>query len=107
MALSDLGITDADLADQYTKDVVTDSNGNLKGSSWQACPGVMVYRRDVAKEVFGTDEPAEIQEIFNDWDKFNEAAAKLKDAGYLATSTVNDTYRVFSNNVTSKLCSLL
>ena len=33
MPVKDLGITDADLANQYqyTKDVVTDSNGNLKG----------------------------------------------------------------------------
>ena len=35
MPVKDLGITDADLANQYqyTKDVVTDSNGNLKGVS--------------------------------------------------------------------------
>ena len=31
-----------------------------------------------------------------------EHAKKLKDAGYLTTASVNDTYRVFSNNVTSK-----
>ncbi len=43
MAVSDLGITDADLANQYqyTKDIVTDSNGVLKGVSWQGCPGVL------------------------------------------------------------------
>ena len=59
MALSDLGITDADLANQYqyTKDVVTDSNGVLKGSSWQGCPGALFYNRDVALEVLGTEDP--------------------------------------------------
>lgn len=38
MPIADLGITDADLANQYqyTKDIVTDSNGVLKGVSWQA-----------------------------------------------------------------------
>ena len=104
MALSDLGITDADLADQYqyTKDVVTDSNGNLKGASWQGCPGVMIYRRDIANEVFGSDDPDEVQKNFTDWDKFKESAATLKDAGYNVTSSANDTFRVFSNNVTSK-----
>ena len=37
MPIADLGITDADLANQYqyTKDIVTDSNGVLKGVSWQ------------------------------------------------------------------------
>lgn len=63
MPVKDLGITDADLANQYqyTKDVVTDSNGNLKGVSWQGCPGVLIYNREAAKAVLGTDDPAEVQ----------------------------------------------
>lgn len=38
LPISDLGITDSDLSKQYqyTKDIVTDSNGTLKGVSWQA-----------------------------------------------------------------------
>lgn len=104
MPVKDLGITDADLSDQYqyTKDIVTDSNGVLKGVSWQGCPGVMFYSREVAKEVFGTDEPSEVQEYVKDWDTFNETAATLKDKGYYVASSANDTYRVYSNNVTSK-----
>lgn len=104
MPVSDLGVTDADLANQYqyTKDVVTDSNGVLKGVSWQGCPCVMFYSREAAKEVFGTDDPAEIQNYVSDWNKFNDTAVTLKDAGYSIVSSVNDTYRVYSNNVTSK-----
>jgi len=104
MPIKDLGITDEDLADQYqyTKDIVTDSNGVLKGVSWQGCPGVMFYSREVAKDVFGTDDPAEVQEYVKDWDTFNETAKTLKDKGYYAASSANDTYRVYSNNVTSK-----
>lgn len=104
MSIADLGITDADLADQYqyTKDVVTDSNGVLKGISWQAAPGVLFYNREVAKEVLGTDDPAVVQEYVADWDKFVETAATMKDAGYYMTSSVMDSYRVYSNNVTSK-----
>lgn len=100
----DIGVSDEALAKQYkyTQDAVTDSSGSLKGASWQACPAGMIYRRDIAKKVFGTDEPEKIQEIFKDWDAFKEASKKLKDAGYLTTASVNDTYRVFSNNATSK-----
>ena len=103
MPVADLGITDDDLANQYsyTKDVVTDANGALKGVSWQGCPGVMIYNREAAKEVFGTDEPSEIQAKFADWDAFVASAAELKDKGYQVVSSVNDTYRVYSNNVTS------
>ena len=104
MPIADLGITEADLANQYqyTKDIVTDSNGVLKGLSWQGCPGVMVYNRDVAAEVFGTDDPAEIQAKVADWDAFKATAAELAAAGYYMTSSVNDTYRVYSNNVSTK-----
>ena len=96
MAVKDLGITDADLADQYqyTKDIVTDSNGVLKG--------VLFYNREAAKEVLGSDDPADVQEYVKDWDTFNDTAAKLKDAGYKITSSANDSYRVYSNNVSSK-----
>ena len=104
LALSELGITDADLANQYkyTQDVVTDANGNLKRSSWQGGPGVLIYSRAVAEEVLGTQEPAEVQEFVKDWATFQETAATMKEAGYFMTSSVNDTYRVYSNNVTSK-----
>ena len=103
MPIKDLGITDADLSKQYqyTKDVVTDSDGVLKGLSWQGCPGVLFYNRAAAKEVFGTDDPSEVQKYVKDWDTFNKTAATLKDAGYSIMSTVNDSYRVYSNNVSS------
>lgn len=104
MPVADLGITDEDLSKQYqyTKDIVTDSNGNIKGVTWQGCPGVLFYNRDAAAEVLGTEDPAEVQEYVKDWDTFNDTAAKLKEAGYNMVATVNDTYRVYSNNVTSK-----
>ncbi len=104
MPVSELGITDADTAEQfqYTKDIVTDSNGELKGLSWQGCPGIMFYNRDIAKEVLGTDDPETVQEAVKDWDTFADTADKVKAAGYNMTSTVNDTYRVYSNNVSSK-----
>ena len=104
MPIADLGITDADTANQYqyTKDIVTDSNGVLKGLSWQGCPGVMFYSREIAKEVFGTDEPAEVQKKVADWDTYKATADELKAAGYQINSSANDAYRVYSNNVTSK-----
>ena len=103
MPLSELGITDADLSKQYqyTKDVVTDANGELRGASWQACSAGLIYNRKIAEEVLGTQDPEEVQEFVKDWDAFNETAAKLKEKGYNITSTVNDTYRVYSNNVSA------
>ena len=103
VALADLGISNADLADQYsyTQDIVKDSNGKLKGSSWQACSAGLIYNRAIAKEILGTDDPAKVQEAVANWDKYNETAAKVAGAGYVMCS-VNDTYRVYSNNVSGK-----
>lgn len=104
MSMSDLGISDSETANmyQYTKDIMTDSNGVLKGVSWQGCPGILFYNRDIATEVLGTDDPDAVQEYVKDWDTFKETAATMKEAGYYMTSTVNDTYRIYTNNMSSK-----
>ena len=103
MDVAALGITDAEISNQYkyTQDVMRDSNGVLKGLSWQACPAVLIYNRKIAKEVFGSDDPATVQEYVKDWDTYLDTANKLKEAGYKVTATAVDTYRVFSNNVSS------
>ncbi|MCR5054458.1 MAG: carbohydrate ABC transporter substrate-binding protein [Lachnospiraceae bacterium] len=102
MSMADLGI-DGDMADQYeyTKQIVTDSNGNLKGSSWQACSAGLIYNREAAKEVLGSDDPADVQAAVANWDKSAETAQKMAAAGYTMCS-VNDTYRTYSNNVSGK-----
>ena len=101
MPLSELGITAEDLADQYqyTKDIVSDENGEQRATSWQAAPGLFAYRRSIAKDVLGTDDPAEVQAALSDWTKFGEVAAQAKEKGYYMVSGYDDTYRVFSNNV--------
>ena len=102
--IKSLGLTDDDLSQMYdyTKQAATKSDGTLRAVSWQGCPGVLFYNRDAAKEVLGTDDPDEVQKYVSDWDTFNDTAETMKAAGYKMTSSVNDTYRVYSNNVTSK-----
>ena len=104
MAVSDLGITDDELANQYdyTKKILEDSNGVLKGVSWQSTPGVLIYNREIAKDMWGSDDPAEVQKHVSDWDTFYATGSELAAKGYKLTATVNDSYRVYSNNVSSK-----
>ena len=103
LPVSAVGITDADVAEQYeyTKTIATDANGALKAVSWQAAPGLFAYRRDIAKAVLGTDDPNEVQTYVADWDKFDETAAKMKENGYFMLSGYDDAYRTFSNNVSA------
>ena len=104
LPIKDLGIKESDIAEQYkyTQDIVTDSKGVLKGLSWQGCPGVLFYNREAAKEVLGSDDPATVQAAVKDWDTFVATAEKAKAAGYNMVSSVMDTYRTYSNNVSTK-----
>ena len=101
MNVEDLGITADDMADmyQYTKDIVTSDDGAVKAVSWQATPGLFAYRRSIAKEVLGSDDPATVQESVKDWATFNATAEKMKSAGYFMLAGYDDSYRAFSNNV--------
>ncbi|MBR5088359.1 MAG: carbohydrate ABC transporter substrate-binding protein, partial [Ruminiclostridium sp.] len=66
----------------------------------QCCPSALIYRRSIAKDVLGTDDPDEVQKALDSWDKYDEVAAKAKDKGYYMHASFAETYRVFSNNAT-------
>ena len=89
--LYDIGFTDDllknsyDFAKQYGK-----YGDELKCVTWQGCPGSVFYRRDIAKEVFGSDDPETVQNELKDWDSFFAAADKLKEAGYKIVSSPTD-----------------
>ena len=102
MPLKDLGIDpDKDLADQYdfTKTTASDADGVQRGSTWQCCPGLLVYRRDIAKDVFGTDDPEEVGKRMKDWDTAKATAEELKAKGYYTFSSYADTFRLYGNSI--------
>lgn len=101
MDVKEIGLTQEDMKDQYqyTKDIVTDSNGVIRGTTWQATPGLFAYRRSIAKDVLGTDDPVEVQKKISNWDDFNAVAGEMKAKGYTMLSGYDDAYRTFSNNV--------
>lgn len=64
---------------QNTIDMGTNNaTGEIRAYSYQNTPGVVFYRRSLAVEYFGTDDPAEIQAMMSDWNKFTEMAATIK-----------------------------
>lgn len=102
MPLKNLGIDpETDLADQYafTKVTASDVNGVQRGSTWQCCPGLLVYRRDIAKDVFGTDDPETVGEKVKDWDTMKVTAGELKAKGYFTFASYADTFRLYGNSI--------
>nr|WP_321307647.1 extracellular solute-binding protein [uncultured Sphaerochaeta sp.] len=78
----DAKLKEADIA-QYTVDIGTNPDGDLVGLGYQATGGAFIYRRSIAKDVWGTDDPAVItSKVGPGWDKFFKAAEDLKKKGY-------------------------
>ncbi len=100
--IKDIGISKDDIKNQYkyTQDIMTDKNGVLKGLTWQACPGGFIYRRSIAKDVLGTDDPETVGQALSSWEKFNAVAKEAKAKGYFMLSGYDDAFRAFSDNMT-------
>ncbi len=66
----------------YVWKVGQDADGVQRAISYQITPAGIYYRRDIATEVFGTDDPEEIGKYFADYGTILDTANTLKDAGY-------------------------
>ena len=97
----DAKLKEADIA-QYTVDIGTNPDGDLVALGYQATGGAFIYRRSIAKDVFGTDDPAEIEKVIGsgsqNWDKFFEAAETLKGKGYAIISGDGDLWHAVENS---------
>ncbi len=100
----DAAIEEADIA-QYTIDVGTNSSGDIVALAYQSTGGAMIYRRSIAKEVFGTDDPEEISEIVGggsgSWDAFWDAAAVCADNGVAMVSGDGDIWKAVEGSTDS------
>lgn len=104
MPYADLGIDvdtalkEADIA-QYTVDIGTNTDGKLVALGYQATGGAFIYRRSIAKDVWGTDDPVEIaKKIGPGWDQFFTAAEELKAKNYGIVSGDGDIWHAVENS---------
>lgn len=99
--LSALGIDESMYKDAYgyTVTLGTDSNGVLKGASWQAAAGGYAYRADLAEEYLGVTSPEDMQAQIGDWDAFWKTAATVYEKSGNKTAmadTVAGVWRAYS-----------
>jgi len=107
-AYEDLGIDVAALTEaadiaKYTIEIGTrPSDGKLVGLGYQATGGAFIYRRSIAKDVWGNDDPAFVAEKIGagsgSWDAFFAAAAELKEKGYAIVSGDGDIWHAVENS---------
>lgn len=103
----DLGIDvdaeiDAAKIAQYSVDIGT-RDGDVVALGYQATGGAMIYRRSIAKDAFGTDDPDEIANLVSGpgWDNFFTAAETLKGKGYAIVSGDGDIWHSVENSSSS------
>lgn len=81
----DAALKKADIP-RYAIDAGTNPDGELVTLPYEPDVGVFMYRRSIAREVWGTDDPGKIAGILGaateKWDRFMEAAKILKRHGY-------------------------
>ena len=83
----------------YTVDIGTNPDGDLVALGYQATGGAFIYRRSLAKDTWGTDDPATITgKIGPGWDKFFAAAEELKAKGYAIISGDGDLWHAVENS---------
>lgn len=65
----------------YVYQTGTDKDGVLRMLAYQTTPGGIYYRRDLAKKVWGNDNPEFVGEKFNSIGKIQETAGELDQHG--------------------------
>ncbi len=89
---------------KYTKDIVT-LGDEIKGTSWQATPGVTIYNNNVAKAVFGDTVTYETMVSKLNAENFKATAAEVKAAKKNKFMMIGPDcwFRVYSNNLSAKM----
>lgn len=100
--MSDLGISESNLANPYayTVSIGKNDSGVLKGVTFQATPGGLVYRADLAKQYLGVNNPDEMQAKVKDWATLEATAKAYKEAsgGKALLSTEAGLWQVYQYN---------
>ncbi|WP_130858901.1 ABC transporter substrate-binding protein [Gracilibacillus phocaeensis] len=87
----------------YIQDFERDEEGIIRGLGYQGTPGGFFYRRDLAQEYLGTDDPDEVSERISSWDKIMEIGKKVvdeSDGEVHALSNWNDIGTVENDDIT-------
>ncbi|MBS6500803.1 MAG: extracellular solute-binding protein [Clostridium sp.] len=83
----------------YVYEAGKDADGVVRALSYQVTPGGITYRRDIAKAVWGNDDPAFIAEKFKDVKTIIETGKELKEKGYRVFSdTGNLRWFIYGND---------
>lgn len=99
---STVAVRNSDIA-SYVVDIGTRPEDNsLVALAYEGTGCAIIYRRSIAKDVWGTDDPAVVKKKIGggtgSWDTFLYAAAELKAKGYYICSSNEDIWLSIENS---------
>ena len=107
-SVEDLGIKEDEYKEQYQYNIdlgTSEEDGKVKALFWQATPGCIQIRADLAEKYLGTTDQKELQDkYFSSWDKIMETGKTLSEKSNGACklfSGTDDVFRIFSNSRTT------
>ena len=83
----------------FTVPLSTTSTGKLVGLEVSPPVAGMAYKRDLALEYFGTDDPSELSAMFTTWEDFIEAGKEIlakSNGEVLMFSTMEEAYKLIA-----------
>lgn len=75
---------------EYTFAMGMNSEGVIKGVTWEIQPGAVFYNRNVAEKILGVSEPKDVQPYFSTWDAFLSTARYVNETSNGSTKIVCD-----------------
>lgn len=82
----------------YIQELSRNEEGTIVGLTNQATPAGYFYRRSIAQDVFGTDDPDEISAMLTDWDSVMETGRNVYEkAGISLFPSIDDIIRIQSD----------
>ena len=90
----------------YLLPLMTNPKGEVVCVDWQLCPSGIAYKRDMAKQYFGTDDPDELAAMLPDWESFIKEGVRVKDETDGAVKMfagLGDINRIVFNQVTEPI----
>lgn len=90
----------------YLVPLMTNQKGEIVCVDWQLCPSGIAYKRDLAKQYLGTDDPDQLAALLPDWNAFIEQGRKVRDESngeVKMFAGLGDVNRIIFNQITDPI----
>ncbi len=106
LPLDSIGISTEDTAEMYPYTLNAGTyDDELMALALEVTPVVFTYRRDIAREVIGSDDPETVARYIDDIESLTSTAKLMQENGYHILSTAEDLYYAYKSDISPAVIS--